>query len=209
MGRKWSRVAQVTLGLVALTGVGAAWRGIRRRRAVARADAPLRLPCRGSGGGTVPLSRRASASFVIEMEGDESGVWGRLEGAVVARGRPGWVGRAQRRPLPEPPPLREGPRRSGGGTLGGIWAIVDVSDRVAWVGSERVPLPEGHNVVLLDRADGVGEPPTVVRTLGVEPAFALPGPDCGVRNARSARARTDAIKAVLLRSPEVRKFIEG
>ncbi|CAN5876451.1 hypothetical protein BH23GEM5_BH23GEM5_11050 [soil metagenome] len=197
------------LAVLVLVVSGCATLIVVRRRAMERTEEPPRLPCRGSGGGLLHLSARACASFVIEVEGDDAGVRGRLAAAIVARGEPGWIGRAQRRPLPERPLIPEPQGLSGGGTLGGIWARVDVSDRVAWIGAERVPLPDGHNVVLLDRADGIGGPSVVVRTLSVEPEFALPGPDCGLPNTRGARARDAAIKAALFRSPEVRVFVEA
>jgi hypothetical protein len=143
------------LAVLVLVVSGCATLIVVRRRAMERTEEPPRLPCRGSGGGLLHLSARACASFVIEVEGDDAGVRGRLAAAIVARGEPGWIGR------------------------------------------------------LLDRADGIGGPSVVVRTLSVEPEFALPGPDCGLPNTRGARARDAAIKAALFRSPEVRVFVEA
>ena len=200
--------AVAALALLFILAARAAYNRVQRQTANAGDLAP-RLPCRGGGGGGLILTKRASAVYVLEIEGDVTGVRGWIGGAVIARGQRGWWGRAQRGRLPDRPAWPEPRGSSGGGTVGGIWTRIDPQDRAAWIGTERVPLPEGHKIVLLDRADGVGGPPTVIRTLSVEPEFALPGPDCGVRNARGARARDDAIKAALLRSPEVRTFVEG
>lgn len=192
--------------LVIVAAAGTAYIRVRRRTPDAGDLAP-RLPCRGSGGGLLILSERASAAFMLEIEGDATGVRGRIGGAVIARGQRGWLERAQRGRMPDRPAWPEPQGSSGGATVGGIWTRIDPQDRIAWIGTERVPLPEDHNVVLLDRADGVSGPPIVMGTLHVEPKFILPGPDCGVRGARHARARDDALKNALLHSPEVRAFV--
>lgn len=169
-------------------------------------QARVQQPCRGRTAGNVRLSQRAGAAYSVSYQAREDGqVRARLEAAIIARGQPGWEGLGGSRRRLVPPQLPEATGHLSGATIDTLFMRFDPQARVAWVHTRKVPLPDGDNVVLVDRADNVGGPITVVNTLQVEPDFGFP--TCGGHAAELVQARTDSIRAALLRSPEVRAFI--
>ena len=95
------------------------------------------------------------------------------------------------------------------GTTADTFALMfDRTNEIAWVGGRLVRL-RGMNVVLLDRADGVGGPPVLLPLVQVDSALAISGSLCDLPRSRdAAAARIDAIRGALFRSPEVREFLK-
>jgi hypothetical protein len=165
-------------------------------------------PCRGGGSGVFDLSPAVGVVYSIRFEGDGVGpLRAHLQGAIVARGKPGWrstvTGDTSQSTSPQ---LPEPTGYLSGGSWPGLSLQFDLEARNAWVDTQKVPLPEGHNVVLVDRADRIEGPIQIVKTLVVDPDFLLPGPSCSVRNEAGADARRAAIREAILRAPEVVAF---
>lgn len=154
------------------------------------ATAPPRECSDGGVGGSTRLSDRAQLVYSLEYDGDSA----RIRGVVIAQAdadltsRPG-PGRAN----------DAGPARGGGGSAG-RWSIRndDEGDAV-WIDSVRVDR-KGHNIVFLQGVDRVTRMPDVAGFASVPPSFftgACRDSDAG-----------DALRTHVLRSPEVRAFLE-
>ena len=159
---------------------------------------PPRLCSGGSGGGT-NLSDRVTAAYSTITERGNI----RLELAILARGQPGWdhgSGRASRSWPPVLPVVQGDLRPQLSGATADTFALLfDRANDIAWVGGRRVPLA-GNNVVLFDRADGVGGAPEVLPLLRVEPRITVADSVC--------RMPFDSIRGMLLRNAEVRAFLK-
>jgi len=158
--------------------------------------------CSGSSGGGATLSGRMLGAFSISY--DSTGT--RLEAAMLIRGQPGWYQHGTGRTTPWPPSL---PSRAGdkvpqlSGASADTFALVfDRANDIAWMGGQRVDL-HGANVVLLDRADGVGGPPEVVSILRIDPQIGPPFAACERQQAEA----DDRIRDALLSSPVVRAYM--
>jgi len=171
-----------------------------------RAQSPAPRTCSGSEGGGFALSDRVTLAYAVEF--DSAGT--RLTAAMLARGQPGWDRGAQDRgPLPQTMPTEPGERTPmlAGASADTFALLYDAANDIAWVGGRRVPLHHA-NVVLLDRADGVGGPPDLRPPLRVDPAVTLPGSPCqSTGSYEDHEARNAAIRAALLRSAEVKEFL--
>ena len=172
---------------------------------IAQSPQPSR-GCNGNSSGGATLSDRVTLAYALTN--DTSGV--RLNAAILARGQPGWDRRGRPGQLPLTMPAEPGDKPSMlAGTTADTFALMfDRANEIAWVGGRRVRL-RGMNVVLLDRADGVGGPPVLLPLVRVDSALAIPGSSCEPPRSRDAAvARMDASRGALFRSPEVREFLK-
>jgi hypothetical protein len=194
------RVATV-VAVVTFVGLGLARPSLQSGSLPASATAPC--PNGGSSGGSFSMSPRVAGAFVISF--DSSGV--RLDAAMLLRGQRdwardatgrtgGWPPRVPRQPGDRPPSL-------SGATVDTFAVVYDRANNVAWIGGQRVPM-DGANVVLLDRADGVGGPPFIVDRLRIGPHFSTNDSMCVMADPH----RVADIVALLTLDPVIRAFAE-
>ncbi len=163
------------------------------------------LPCSGGAGGSLMLNERAGVAYSVSFAGDTTGKDSvHLQAIFVARGKAGWKNRAESTPLARP--VRPGSTGSlSGADLGDLSMSYDRSTNTAWVHDQKVVL-DSFNVVLVDRVDSAGGPPIVVGKLRVPPHIALQPGTCGKRAQPQGLQWMDAVRAALLKSPEIRAF---
>jgi hypothetical protein len=163
--------------------------------------------CTGTGGGGAPhLSNRVSLAYA--MSWDSGGL--RLNAAMLLRGQPGWDhGSAARASLPDSMPMLPGDHQPelNGGMADTVSALYDRAKDLAWIGGRRIPM-HGANVVLVDRADGVGGPPVVTKLIHIDPHLAqVPSPCKPHVTHEDYMAYMTAIRKAVLASEEVQNFI--
>jgi hypothetical protein len=165
--------------------------------------------CRGTGGGGGEhLSNRVALAHAMS--------WGanglRLDAAMLIRGQPGWDhGSGNREPLPDSMPMLPGDRRPelNGGTVDTLSALYDRANDVAWIGGRRIPM-HGANVVLFDRADGVGGPPFVSKLIHVDPHLLnVPSPCKEHMSHEDHMAHMAALKSAIMGNADVQEFIRN
>lgn len=164
------------------------------------------LPCSGGASGALRLTDRADVAYSVSFTGDTTGRDSlHLDAVFIGRGVPGWKETSQARevaPRPVPP---DSVRTTSGAGIGHLYMGYDHRDNVAWVHDQRVPL-DSFNIILVDRVDSVGGPPIVTRKLRLSPSLAFAPGTCAKRGDPAGMRWTDSIRAVLLRSPDVRAF---
>jgi len=160
-------------------------------------------PRGGSSGGAFSLSARVEGAFALSF--DPAGI--RLEAAMLLRGQRDWARDAAARAGAWPPDV---PRRPGdlapslnGATVDTFAVVYDRANDIAWIGGRRVAM-EGANVVLLDRADGVGGSPVVVARLRVPSRVPTTGSICAMADPR----RGAELAALLTANPTIRAFVD-
>lgn len=145
-------------------------------------------PCdRGGSGGSVRLSDRAELIYSIHYEGDSA----RIVAVVVAQADD------ELTRAPGPPPQAPQEVRGGGGSVG-RW-MIQAAEGAVWIDSTRVEL-NGNNVVLLQGVDRVTRMPDVEGLTSV-PSYFHTGACREVDD-------SEALRAHVLASPEVRAFLE-
>jgi len=92
-----------------------------------------------------------------------------------------------------------------GGSIGQLYMGHELGTNVAWVHDQKVVL-DSFNVVLVDRVDSAGGPPMVVGRLRIPSYVALQPGTCGQRAQPQGLQWMDAVRAALLKSPEIRAF---
>jgi len=163
------------------------------------------LPCSGGAGGALTLTDRADAAYSVSFTGDTTGNDSlRLEVVVVGRGAPGWRDRLRERGAVRPV-LPDSESMTSGAGIGQLYMGYDRRRNVAWVHDQRVPL-DSFNIIFVDRIDSVGGPPIVTRKLRFSPSVAFAPGTCAERANPAGMRWADSIRAVLLRSPDVRAF---
>ncbi len=174
------------------------------RVARAQASRASARGCSGALGGSLGVSERVSGAYSVSFDDRGS----HLDGAVLLRGEPGWDHGSGRRtePLPAQVPHEAGEKNPipGGGSVDTFAVIVDRANAVAWIGGRRVPL-NGANVVLFDRADGVGGAPVVVALLSLDVGLLGKAGECLPDSHEVSIHLRDA----LLGDSEVRAFVGG
>jgi len=167
------------------------------------APAMARCPSGGSSGGSFTMSPRVAGAFVISF--DTAGI--RLDAAMLLRGQRGWERDATRRTGAWPPrvPRQPGdrPPSLSGATVDTFAVVYDRANDVAWIGGQRVSM-DGANVVLVDRADGVGGPPIVLERRRVGPRVLMTDTMCAMADPR----RAAEVTALLTTAPAIRAFVE-
>ena len=174
-------------------------------RAASRSTTP-HTACSGGAGGSLTLNERAAAALSVSFTGDTSGRDSvHLHVVFVARGQPGWRGRAEATTLVRPV-LPESVGFLSGSGLGDLFMGYDPATKVAWMHDQKVIL-DTFNIVLVDRADSVGGPPIIARKLRVRPSIGLAPGVCARRAQPEGSPWRDSVRAVLFRSPEIRAVI--
>jgi hypothetical protein len=167
------------------------------------ASATAQCPNGGSSGGSFSMSPRVAGAFVISF--DSSGV--RLDAAMLLRGQRDWAGDATGRTGAWPPhvPRQPGdrPPSLSGATVDTFAVVYDRANDVAWIGGQGVPM-DGANVVLLDRADGVGGPPIIVERLRIGPHVPMTDSTCVMADPH----RVADIATLLTLDPVIHAFAE-
>ncbi len=143
------------------------------------------------GGSGANLSERAQFYAYFSGQPDNAAI----ELIVILRGQPGWArpGSGTVRESAGPIFIDERVPVQHSLTIGSkhFAYTYQPSDRALQVGETRYPL-EGANVVVIDRVDGVGGPPTVVRRLKFE-----------MTGKPNAMALADSLR----RMPELQEFL--
>src|SRR6185437_5088380 len=156
--------------------------------------------CDGGTGGSGNVSDRVTAAFSTQFRRDTL----YLELIILAKGQPGWDhgtgGKAPSIPFVVPLTPGDRPPQLAGGTADTLALLYDGANDIAWIGGRRIPL-HGANVVLFDRADGVGGPPEVRPIIRIDPIISVADSTCeGFPQAK--------VLGLLLRHPEIRSFLE-
>lgn len=200
-GRGHMRSFEALIVAAALAGAPALAAQALPSLAVPRTNNPA-AQCSGGTGGGSTLNDRVLAGTATSF--DSTGT--RLDAAMLIRGQPGWYQLGTGRTAPWPPslPSRPGdkPQQLAGGSVDTFALVFDRANDIAWMGGRRVEL-HGANVVLLDRADGVGGPPEVVSVLRIDPQIGPPFAGC----TRHGAVAYEEIREALLSNAVIRAFI--
>lgn len=170
-------------------------------------DAGVEFPaCNGGSSGNMSLTDRAEMVYSISFGGDTTrpNVFD-INAVFVGRGAPGWKGQA--RQVERPAELHDSLGISGG-TAGSLFLGVNRRTRTAWIHGQPMAL-DSFNVVLVDRVDSVGGPPVVAGRVRIAPSMTLAPEVCSGSSRAAYGPYADSLRAVLLRTPEIREFAAG
>lgn len=188
-----------SIALVMLLGLQASCGGTE--------DAAVESPaCIGGSSGNMSLTERAEMVYSISFGSDTTrrNVFD-IDAVFVGRGAPGW--KSQARQVERPAVLRDSVGIAGA-TAGSLFLGVNRRSRTAWIHGQPMAL-DSFNVVLLDRVDSVGGPPVVTRRVRIAPSMTLAPEACSGSSRAAYGPYADSLRAVLLRTPEIREFAAG
>jgi len=164
------------------------------------------LPCGGKVSSTQTLSDRVGLVFLGTFSGDSTrGDSLNLDLVFIGRGARGWKQQQPGQRSLARPVLPESVGFLSGGSIGELYMGHERGTNVAWVHDQKIVI-DSFNVILVDRVDSAGGPPMVVGKLRVPSHVALQPGTCGKRAQPGGLVWMEAVRAALLKSPEIRAF---